>query len=150
MAGSHEPSAAELEAAFRVEATLVMPGVEWLAEPDGSGVVFPSESKTLGALAVSWTSGEYTVFCGRRGFHVHFMPTSEPGDDRSAAMRLAAREALEFSHRLVRDEIVLRWGLGISSCYSRTRRGSPWRRAWRAVTPWVSEAVWSRKLTRRD
>jgi hypothetical protein len=135
-----------LLAAFVRESEAVLPGATWSAGPDPNTLVYPERSPSLGELGVGFDSEEITVFFGHRGYHQHHtVDATLLPDNPDRAATLVARDVLEFVRSLLRDEVVFRWGLWVSSARKRSSPSAVGR-AWRSVTPWVREAVWSREL----
>jgi hypothetical protein len=104
---------------------------------------YPDRSPALGRLIVSFGWDEITIFVGPRGFHAHFGPDDAESGSEDERTRQAAAEALGFIRDLVEDRIVMRWGLLVSGVHSPQARPTLLGRAWRRITPWVREAVWS-------
>jgi hypothetical protein len=138
-----ENYSARLKAAFLRESGTMLPRVSWRSGGDEHVLVYPHRSPVLGELAVSFDSDEITVLFGRRGYHHHHTLDSDGLEERSdEAVARVAREAMEFLVALLNDEVVFRWGLLTSRTY-RKRQLRFVGRAWRVLTPWVREAVWS-------
>jgi hypothetical protein len=139
---------ARLKAAFLRESATVLPVVSWQPGEEEHVLVYPQRSPVLGELAVSFDSDEITILFGHRGYHHHHTLDADATQAQiDEAVAEVAREAMEFLCALLNDAIVFRWGLFTSGTY---RRRPPRfaGRAWRFLTPWVSEAVWSGKLSR--
>jgi hypothetical protein len=125
----------------------MLPGVSWRPGEREGVLVYPHRSPVLGELAVSFDSDEITVLFGHRGYHHHHTVDPDRIEEQSdEAVAHAAREAMEFLGALLNDEVVFRWGLLTSRTYRR-RRLRFVSRAWRFLTPWVREAVWSGNVT---
>jgi hypothetical protein len=134
-----------------------MPTVQWGDGPNGT-LLYPEESPALGSLTVSFAPNETTLRIGPSGFHAHFAldeididpDFSDDGTRHESglpdAARFLARKAVQYVMELVADEFIIRQGAWAVSCLSLTTAQRPFFRVWRAVTPWVTESGWSRRL----
>jgi hypothetical protein len=149
--------ATALREAFLAAAASAMPTVQWRDGPNGT-LLYPEESPALGSLTVSFTPNETTLRIGPSGLHAHFALDEidiypdfrDDGAPHEVGLpdpvRFLACKAVEFSQKLLADEFIVRQGAWAVSCLSLPTAQRPFFRVWRAVTPWVTESVWSRRL----
>ena len=116
--------------------------VQWRNGPSGT-LAYSEESPALGTLVVSFDRGGITLSYGPRGWHNHVSNWGEVVNDPADVL---ARDAVENIRELLADERFLRWGVWAVTSHSATTLRSPCFRVWRAITPWVKTAVWSRRL----
>ena len=133
----------QLKAAFLQTSERVLPNIVW-TQSKNDGLVYPEQSPALGRLEAEFADNEIILYFGWRGYHQHHsLEDGVPVDQCEPAIQAVAAEAAEFVGRLVSDQVIFRWGLAVSGAQDKAAADGLLYRAWRRLTPWVKEAVWS-------